>query len=170
MYSRKGLEKIWRLQIFEAPRIPESIFESENFVSPTHRPSLPLREITGIHLCWRLRVKTHIQRSGQQRVILFVQTNRPLCLHELNHKLLAAPPRWMCVFTLRRPQAHSAAEGIKSMKNLKRPHREWNPRPSVVQRTASTNCATAYQPLLYPLTLIPLWCAWNIDVKVTCTL
>ena len=33
-------------------------------------------------------------RSGQQLVIQFVQTNRPLCLHELNHKLLAAP---LCV-------------------------------------------------------------------------
>ena len=30
-------------------------------------------------------------QSGQQLVIWFVETNRPLCFHELNHKLLAAP-------------------------------------------------------------------------------
>ena len=41
----------------------------------------------------RVRVKTHIQRggaarSGQQLVIQFVETNRPLCFQELNHKLL----------------------------------------------------------------------------------
>ena len=34
-----------------------------------------------------VRVKTHIQ----QLVIQFVETNRPLCFHELNDKLLAAP-------------------------------------------------------------------------------
>jgi hypothetical protein len=52
-------------------------------------------------LSLHLRVKTHIQ----QLVIQFVETNRPLCFHELNHKLLAAPRRpaplrCMCVFTL----------------------------------------------------------------------
>jgi hypothetical protein len=31
-----------------------------------------------------------------------VETNRPLCFHELNHKLLAAPRRCVCVFTLSR--------------------------------------------------------------------
>jgi hypothetical protein len=38
-------------------------------------------------------------RSGQQLVIQFVETNRPLCFHDLNHKLLAAPrlPA-VCVF------------------------------------------------------------------------
>ena len=40
-----------------------------------------------------LRVKTHIQRSGQQLVIQFVETKRSICFHELNHKLLAAPGR-----------------------------------------------------------------------------
>jgi hypothetical protein len=45
--------------------------------------------------------KIHIQRSGQQLVIQFVQTKRSICFHELNHKLLAAPRRCMCVFTLR---------------------------------------------------------------------
>jgi hypothetical protein len=49
---------------------------------------------------WKLRVKTHTQRSGQQLVIQIVEKNRPRCFHELNHKLLAAPRRCMCVFTL----------------------------------------------------------------------
>jgi hypothetical protein len=32
-------------------------------------------------------------RSGQQLVIQFVETKRSICFHELNHELLAAPPR-----------------------------------------------------------------------------
>jgi hypothetical protein len=49
-------------------------------------------------------------------VIQFVETNRPFCFHELNHKLLAAPlraapPRSMCVLTLSRQCGHRDRPG-----------------------------------------------------------
>jgi len=44
---------------------------------------------------------------------------------------------------LSRPQGHSAAERIMSMKKIQRNLRESNPRPYALLRSVSTNCATA---------------------------
>jgi hypothetical protein len=39
------------------------------------------------------------ERGGQQLVIQFVETNRPLCFHELNHKLLVAQ-LFVCFYSM----------------------------------------------------------------------
>ena len=46
-------------------------------------------------------------------------------------------------YKLSRPQGHGAAGMIRSMKNSSDPQRESNPRPSGLERSASSNCATA---------------------------
>jgi hypothetical protein len=61
--------------------------------------------VTARRTCW-LRVKTHIQRSGAGRrgaasSLWFYSWNQIGRFVSINHKLLAASRRCMCVFTLR---------------------------------------------------------------------